>query len=347
MQKRLLFFVLHAVFILALFLSACQPAPGVQTGSQLEPLTEPVKLKIAVLPFISFAPYFIAQEEGFFEERGLEVEFVNLVTQQDSIAALLSEEVEITAGLMTAGLLNAIARGANIRFVADKGFIDPEGCDNIAMIASKKLVAEGQAADAGLLQGGVISVVTGSWNEYYADKLLGTIGLSTSDFENNNVPSPAQLEALDQGTVEVTVNNEPWVTRFKNAGHPEILGTVTEALPESQSAIMIYGPGLLEENVDAGNRFMVAYMQAVQQYNQGSTDRNIEILVKHMQLEPDVLKNICWPTIRANGSMNEESILDFQNWAVQKGLAEESLPIEELIDTRFVDFATQFLDIKD
>jgi NitT/TauT family transport system substrate-binding protein len=347
MQKRSLLYALHAVFILAVLLSACQPTPIAQTDAQLGPLAEPIKLKIAILPFISFAPYFIAQEEGFFTSRGLEVEFVNLVTQQDSIAALLSGEVEITAGLMTAGLLNSMARGANIRIVADKGYIDPEGCNNIAMIASKQLVTEGQEVDAELLRGETMNVVVGSWNEYYADKLLGTVGLSTSDFESNNVPSPGQLEALDQGTVDVTVNNEPWVTRFKNAGHPEVLGTVTDVLPESQAAIMLYGPTLLEENIDAGNRFMVAYLQAVQQYNQGKTDRNIEILTKHMELEPEVLKDMCWPTIRANGSLNNDSILDFQSWAVQKGLAEQTLEIENLVDKRFLEFAVPLLGLSD
>jgi NitT/TauT family transport system substrate-binding protein len=339
MQKRFTLTIFHACLLLALLLSACQPGRNVETDPQLESLAEPIQLKMAILPFISFAPYFIAQEEGFFKEQGLEVEFINLVTQQDSIAALLSGEVEITAGLMTAGLFNAMTRGANIRIVADKGYIDPQGCDNIAMIASSKLVPEGQEVDAELLRGRKISVVTGSWNEYFADELLGKLGLSTGDFENNSVQSPAQLEALDKGSIDITVNNEPWVTRFKNAGHSEIIGTVTEALPESQSAMMLYGPGLLEENVEAGHRFMLAYLQAVEQYNQGKTDRNIEILVKYMQLEPEVMREMCWPTIRTDGSLNIDSILDFQTWSIEKGLAEKALPIEEIVDNRFVEFA--------
>jgi ABC-type nitrate/sulfonate/bicarbonate transport system substrate-binding protein len=53
---------------LALLLPGC-------TAEKAEP-PQPVELKVVILPYISFAPYFIAAEEGFFEEQGLKVEFV-------------------------------------------------------------------------------------------------------------------------------------------------------------------------------------------------------------------------------------------------------------------------------
>jgi NitT/TauT family transport system substrate-binding protein len=124
-----------------------------------------------------------------------------------------------------------------------------------------------------------------------------------------------------------------------------VLSQVTAALPESQSAIMLYGKSLLDDNVDAGNRFMMAYLKAVRQYNAGKTGRNQEILAKYMQLDPATMQEMCWPSLRADGSLNHESIVDFQDWAVDRGFSEQTLPIEEIVDERFLNAANQVLGV--
>ena len=53
--------------ILSLLLQGCSTA-----------VKEPEKVKVQLLPFFSYAPLYIAQEEGYFAEEGLEVEFQNL-----------------------------------------------------------------------------------------------------------------------------------------------------------------------------------------------------------------------------------------------------------------------------
>lgn len=351
--------VFAIILLTALFLSACQPIAVVPAaeptaappsadvpapaGDVPAPATEATKLKVVILPFISFAPYFIAQEEGYFAEQGLEVELVNLVQNQDAVTALISGEVDVAAGLMTAGILNAMARDAGIRVVADKGYIDPNGCPNIAIVGSKSLIEANPELTAEVLRGKKYRGVPASWNDYFADKVFNTIGLSSADFEDVALPSPEQEVALTNGALDIAVNNEPWVTRFQKAGHMPILSPVTEALPDSQSAIMLYGRSLLEDKFDAGNRFMVAYLQAVRQYNEGKTERNQEILSKYMQLDPATMQEMCWPTLRADGSLNHESILDFQDWAVERGFSEQILPIEQIVDERSLNAANQVL----
>ncbi len=345
---------LAVIVLLALVLSACQPIAvvppaGPTTAAQPAaeapaPAAEATELKVVILPFISFAPYFIAQDEGFFAEQGLDVELVNLVQNQDAVAALISGEVDVAAGLMTAGILNAMARDAGIRVVADKGYIDPNGCPNIAIVGSKSLLEANPELTADVLRGKKYRGVPASWNDYFADKVLNTLGLSIADLEDVPLPSPEQEAALTNGAVDVVINNEPWVTRFQRAGHMPILTPVTEALPESQSAVMLYGKSLLEDNVDAGNRFMVAYLKAVRQYNEGKTDRNQEIMAKYMQLDPATMQEMCWPTLRADGSLNHDSILDFQAWTVERGFSDQTLPIEQIVDERSLDTANQVLD---
>lgn len=324
----------------SLSLAACTAAPVAPPTAAPAPTPTRTTVRIVNLPFIAFAPFYIATEEGFFQEQGIEPELVNMATQPDTLPALLSGQVDVVSGQLSAGMFNLIARGGDARLVADKGYVDPQSCDNIVLIARKSLIPAGVTPTRDFLQTRKISVVPGSWNDYLADKLLASVNLTTSDFaENVQLPSTSDLGALDNAQIDLLMQNEPWVTMLEDAGHQPILNQAHEVVPNAESAVMMYGPKLMGANADLGNRFMVAYLQGVHQYKQGKTDRNIAIIAQYTQLKPDLLERMCWPTLREDGSLNVESVMDFQTWAVAKGLVQTPVTPEQLIDTTFTSAA--------
>jgi NitT/TauT family transport system substrate-binding protein len=298
---------------------------------------ELTKVRVLNLPYITFAPFFIAQEEGYFRNHGLDVEFVNMQQHQEVLPMLASGQVDVSSGVMGAGALNTIAQGGRIAIVADKGYIDPAGCPNYMMIASRRLLEEHPTPTGEQLRGRKALITQATWLEYFADKLLAAEGLTTADMESVYLPVTAQTEALNQGALELIVQSEPWISRFQEAGHMPILQTAEELLPGSQAAVVFYGARLLDENPEAGERFMAAYLEGVRQYNEGATDRNVEILAPHIQLEPDVLREMCWLPIRADGSINVESVLDFQAWALARGYMDTALDAEAFWEPRFIE----------
>lgn len=293
-------------------------------------------LKVVTLPFISFAPFYIGVEEGHFAAEGLAVELVNMTVQREVVPALASGQVDVASGLVTAGVLNAIARGGELKFVADKGYIAPDACDSYAIIARKELVETIDFNTTEAWQGRNADVVPATWLEYYLDKALVEVGASIDDVVQTDLPAPSEPEALAQGGIDVTVNNEPWVTIHGRSGHLPVLTPVSQLLPESQSAVIFYGPNLLQ-NRELGERFMRAYLQAVQQYNEGATERNLEILLKYVQIDPALLENMCWPALRDDGTVNMDSVLDFQAWAVARGIMEAALTADQIYDAGFLE----------
>lgn len=353
MRARTSHYMPVVVLILALvWLQACMPvqpetgageagaadAPATVAQAELQPV------KLINLPFITFAPFYIAQDEGYFAEQGLEVEFINMTQQKEIIPALVSGQADVASGLVTAGLLNTIAKGAELAIVADKGYIDPAGCANYAAIIRKDLAEQVASGDAAVLKGLKTTAPVGGWLDYFLDRLVSEQGLAAADFEHIDLPSPAQLEGLNSGTIDISVNNEPWITLFQEAGHATLLKPVTEVLPDSQSAVVLYGPNFLRDDPEAGERFMTAYLKAVRQYNEGKTDRNVEILAEALSLDPELLKRMCWPTLRNDGAVNVESELDFQQWAVDTGLVEQPVSAEQLWDPAFTEAAVGVLD---
>lgn len=302
-----------------------------------------VTIKVVTLPFISFAPFYIADAEGFFAEQGIDIELVNMTQQAEIMPALASGQVDVASGLVSAGILNTIAKGANIKIVADKGYIDPQGCDNIALIASKQLLEQGVASNPELLKGKTMILIRTTWLDYAVEKQLKEVGLAVEDMEVTDIPSPSQPEALNSGQIQLTMNNEPWVTRFTEDGHAPILTPIHELLPDAQSAVTVFGPKLLGDNAEVGNRFMLAYLKAVRQYNEGKTDRNVQILADSVKLDPELMKKMCWPQLRPNGEINIASVQDFQQWTIDHKLMDGAVDEMEFWDGQFVENAVRQL----
>ncbi len=349
-------YLMGLVFLLFLVLQACAPAPATTAAPTAaptavptvapttEPVVEPATVKVVTLPFITFAPFYIALEEGFFAEQNLEVELVDMRIQEEILPALSSGQVDISSGLVSVGMFNAIARGGNFKITADKGYVDPEGCINWALAGRKELLEAGELASVEQLRGRTVNVVPATWLEFYMEEILKSGGLSLDDITTMNLGSAAVPDALNQGTLDAALNSEPWITRFIGAGHMPIFGLPQELMPESQAAVMMYGPSLLGENAEVGERFMVAYLQAVRQYNEGKTPRNLEIIAQFTQLDPAFLELMCWPAIREGGALNVESVVEFQEWAMGRGYLDQLVAPEQFWDGRFIQTAMQQLD---
>ena len=316
---------------------------GASSGGE-QRQSQPVTLKVLLLPYLDYVPLYIAEEEGYFAEQGLQVEFVRMTRSTAAIPILAQGKLDVFAGVLRAGLLNAMARGAKIKFVAGQTYVAPTGCTYVALVVRRALVESGELDNPAQLQGRRISTSRATPSEYFLEKLLNAAGLTLEDIEIVDIPTPLEPEALEKGTIDALDATEPWLTRILQAGHAVILMRAEQVMPNFERAFIAYGPALLDQNPEAGRRFMVAYLKAVRQYNQGKTDRNLEIIAKHTGLDQELLREVCWPPLRNDGQINMQSVLEFQAWALEKGYLDSTLTEDHFWDPRFVEYANQVLD---
>ena len=308
------------------------------TGGEKE-LTE---VKVAMWPYFSYAPLFIAEEEGYFEEQGIEVEFIALGNTLVP-SALAQGDVDVSAGFLTAGLFNGMARGLNIKIVADKGFISPDDCASNAILARKDLIAAGDLDFPTGLDGKTIAIDAYSIEGFVLEPLLIECGVMIDNIKAVDMPPPAELDAFESGAIDLSMMSEPWVTRLLDDGNTEIWKVYSDLVPDQQWSVIMYGPNFLEKNPDLGNRFMAAYLKAVRLYNEGRTDRNLELLANFTGQDIEFINRVCWPTFRSDGGINSDSVIDFQVWAENKGLQDQVVTEENFWDGRFVEYANDIL----
>lgn len=326
------------VLAFGLFLQAClAPTPA-------QPESELTTVKVSAAPFLSYAPFFIAADEGYFQEQGLEVEFVRFAHSPEAVPALTQGDIDVAGGFMSVSMFNAMARGSNLRIVADRSYADPEGCTYAGLIARQALMDAGELRGTPRLEGLRFGINEASIEGYYVEKLLQEAGLTLNDVEAEEIPESTMADALAKDSLDVVATSEPWVTRLSDAEQATVWLPVQEVIPDSQFAFLLYGPTLLEEDPGIGERFMVAYLKTARQLNEGKTERNLEILAEHTELEKDLLEQACWPAFRDGGKINGQSVLDFQDWAVDKGYLDQLITEEQFWDPSFVEHAKQILD---
>jgi NitT/TauT family transport system substrate-binding protein len=177
----------------------------------------------------------------------------------------------------------------------------------------------------------------------YVDSLLARGGNSLDEQEMFDLPAPNLADALEAGSLDLAHASEPWLSRLLATGNIELLAGAKDVLPDGQFAVILFGPALIDGDRDIGVRFLEGYLKALRQYNEGKTDRNVEIIAKNTDLDPEFIRTLCWPTIPIDGQINTKSIVDFQKWALGRGLIDREGAVNEFVDEEFLKQAREAL----
>lgn len=330
-------------FLSPWILTLCLSIPALMLPGWCFPAQSPdkalTKLRVTVLPFFSYAPLYIAEAEGFFAEQGLDVEFVRFQSNADSLPALLRGDIDIDT-IFTVGVLNAVGRGENVRVVAARGTLTQNDCPVDAFVVHAGNLTDFNNLKADDLRRLNFGVDRTWLDSYFLQHWLAERGLTLNDIRTEYLPVPAaRVEALRQGALHMAFMSEPWITLAREGNSGEVFLPASKVAPGYPFSIIMFGPSILSRTDDAGARFLRAYLRAVAQYGEGKTDRNIGILAKATQLEPDLLRRICWPVIPLDGKIDAEAIAAYSAWAVKQGLADRPLSANEIWDSSYLDKA--------
>jgi NitT/TauT family transport system substrate-binding protein len=332
----------HALLVLA----SMSALLLVHCGSASTPFTTaPITIQVVHGSFLNDAPFFIAQDEGFFKAEGLAIQEQTLPVPMQALPNLVQGQVDVLMGIVSTGMLKAMSAGAGVQIVADRGSFDPKGCTYTALVARKALVDSGQLASPGQLEGKNIEVNPALFEGFYTATFLQSAGLSFGDVHLSNLDDAVVMDALSSGTIDVTATSEPWVTRIVQAGSGVIWKPAQELVPNFQFGVMLYGPTLLQKSPDAGKRFMRAYLKGVAQFNQGKTPRNLEILAAHIKLDAPLLAKTCFPSIRADGQINLSSVMDYQAWTIKQGQLDQPATAEQIWNPTIAQAAAKDLGV--
>src|SRR5581483_3188626 len=217
------------------------------------------------------APTFLALERGYFAAEGLDVELIRIQAGGEAIPLLATGGLDVAMGAGAAGFYNAVARGAEVRVVADEGSTLP-GFPLYSFVVRKDLVDSGQVRDWADLKGlRIANVAAGNGLHRGIDEALRKGGGSIADIEMVLMPTPDMLSALANRAIDAAPLFEPYAAQGEEQGILVRWRRSDDIFTRLQGGTMLYSPLFIEQQPEAAHRVVVAYLRGIRDYNDAYT----------------------------------------------------------------------------
>jgi NitT/TauT family transport system substrate-binding protein len=309
------------------------------------------RVRLAELGILAGVGYYIGLEKGYFAEEGLDVEPLRFGTTAETTAPLAAGQLDIGAGAISAGLFNAIARGVDIKLVADHGHSE-SGRPGNALLARRAAVEAGQLRGVADLRGRRIAMASPSIAVISDVRgYLAQGGLALNDVVLVQMAFPDMMPALSNGSVDAVVAVEPFMTLIQRSGVGTRWLSDYEVNPDHQIAAVLYGPSFVRSQSEAARRWMVAYLRGVRDFNDGfvrsnpaAREETIQALMKWTPIRDRALyEQMTVIALDPDGELRVASLRADQELFLQLGYQDRPVDFEAALDLSYVRYARQVL----
>lgn len=223
---------------------------------------QPISITVAASDFIGSAPVFIAQEEGFFQEAGLDVSLIINRAGVESLRNLFHGEADIAMVAELPLVYSAIDPGRYTDTGANPGefriLADMFLSNNLSRILVRRDHSISAPED---LRNATIAAQRGTSIDFLLDLFLLTNGIDQSEVTVLDLDLEQQQEAILHGKVDAVFSWQPHVGAMK-----EELGEAGLMLPNRVFAhnawLAVAMKDLLQEKPDTADRFLTALLRA-------------------------------------------------------------------------------------
>lgn len=314
--------VAAAVMTTALLAGCSGSADSSDEGQALDP-ENPVEITVGTLPAADYAPLYIAQDQGFFEEEGLDVNIEIIAGGAVGVTQLVSGEIDFSAATW-ANTLSAISEGLEIQVVREGTDSSKEGINGL--IVSE----DGPIQSVEDLRGETISINTlQSATEIQVRDCLASEGLEPDDYELVEVAFPDAAAAVSQGRIAAGFVPEPFITIGESQGLTPLFYPST--CNELQSELPLINWNVSASYAEENPEVVAAFVRAMDRATELAAEDPqvvIDILPEFTTLTPELAEAITQPSFVVDGTPDIEGAEKTMDLMVEYGLLET--PLEDL-----------------
>lgn len=310
----------YALTIMSVFfLTSC--AFGPQT-------TPDNSLKMGLLPILDVLPFYVAEENGYFEEEGLEVELVPVKSAQERDALMQAGEIDgQLTDLISTVVFNRESSQVEVVAMARKAYPDfPQ-----FRILAAPGVDVGNPDD---LNGVPIGISQNTIIEYLTDRLLAEWGLPADQIAIEEVSAiPTRFELLMEGQLQAANLPDPLAQAAIAAGASLIVDDAE--IPQYSQSVLAFRTDTIQSKPEAIRAFLRAWNKAVDDINQDPNAYR-DVLIENTRVPESIQGTYNVPPFPKNEITSEAEWQDVVDWAQEKGLIDEPVPYDQAIETEFV-----------
>ena len=332
------------VIVLAgLVVAACAPVVPAQQPSGTSPAqpaaspnavaTEPAAassetIKLALIPVLDTIPIYIALQNGYFKEQGLNVETVPVKSPQERDVLLQTGQVDgVLTDLQGVGLLNKDAVKVKAVATARRPF---PNAPLFRILASPKSDIQTPAD----LKGVEIGISNNTIIEYLTDKMLAAEGLAPDEIKKIEVGAiTVRFEQLMNGNIKAAVLPDPLAQGAIAAGAKLIVDD--SKYQDLSQSVLVFQDAALKAKPESIRKFLAAWEKAAREVN-ANPDKYRAVLMEQGRVPQSIQESYTMPPFPESGVPSQTEVADVTAWLKAKGLVGRDIPYSDMVDTSFL-----------
>ena len=289
---------------------------------------EPHTLKIGVLPITDVVPMYVAQQEGYFQQEGLEVKLVPVTSGAERDALIQARGIDGELNEILTTVLTNAGAAEEVRIVTTARRPYPEAPMFFLLSAPGSGITQPEQ-----LQGVEIGIAENTVIEYVTHRLLEHAGLRAGEWAVTNVPKiPVRLELLLGGQLQAGVLPDPLASLAQLQGAAVILDDTSR--PEVSLSVISFREEVLRDRPEAVQAFLRAYDRAVEAIN-ADPQRFQNTLIETARVPEALQDQYHLPPFPQQELPTEAQVQDVVDWCLEQDLIDASLGYDQVVDASF------------
>ncbi len=297
----------------------------------------PDKVKVGVFPISSSLPLFVARELGYFKDVNIEPETTTLMGGPPNVAALITNQIEVSVVLVTLEGLNANIKKPGVAMYISMNSQNP------VYKMEQFVVREGLADRVKSLKdfkGLKLMSAPGPANLNTAKGILAKVGLKDGDYTIDQLDMGQHVNAIKAGTFDGGYTLEPSASIMDKLGFGKtveagVIATYILGDPKADAyaAGCAFTTDFIEKRPDVAKRFAEAWAKAVD-YIRKNPDDARKYLAKNTMTPDDVVDRVAmlgYIMIKDMSPAQLEYLQKFADFGAEIGVVPEKVDVKKYL----------------
>jgi NitT/TauT family transport system substrate-binding protein len=295
------------------------------------------KVKVGVFPISSSLPYFVAVDLGYFKELNLAPETSTLMGGPPNVAALITNQIEVSAVLVTLEGLNAdIKKPGVAMYIAMHS-------QNTTYKMEQFVLREGLADRVKTLKdlkGLKLMSAPGPANVNTAKGILARVGLKDGDYTIDQLDQGQHVNAMKASTFDAGYTLEPSATIMHNLGYARTIedGVIAKYIlgdpnAEAFAAGCAFTTEFITKRPDVAKRFAAAWAKAIVYINEHAAEAR-KHLAKNTLTPDNVVDSVPMLGYLMTKDMSPEQLgylQKFADFGTEIGVVPEKIDVKKYL----------------
>ncbi len=250
--------------------------------------SETNKVRVGFLPILASLPLYVAEENGYFTEAGIEIERIPFQTGEQLNDAFIRGDIDIAPENTLLPTLRTELLNPGITKVYALGDITKEA--PFATLIVKNSAPINTLFD---LEGKKVGVFPGGTSKNLLRKFLDSQGVDVAIIEFLELPPTTQLQALSSGAIDALLAFEPTTAIAIETGEYRKLysGVWAEIMNHNPLAVAVISNKFIQEKPNLAKKTVEVFDKA--HHFMRTNDRETRVIItKYLQLKPEIADKV-------------------------------------------------------